>query len=110
MRHPRRHAGTFIFTFRMGNVTDVVFCVQGRLQDFVDRGVVSLSKTKHLILDEADRMLDMGFEPQIRKLVLERDMPPKHARQTLMFSATFPDSIQNLAKVSFFQSSYGQVD
>ena len=102
MRHPRRHAGTFIFYFRMGNVTDVVFCVQGRLQDFVDRGVVSLSKTKHLILDEADRMLDMGFEPQIRKLVLERDMPPKHARQTLMFSATFPDSIQNLAKVSFF--------
>ena len=81
---------------------DILVATPGRLQDFVDRGVVSLSKTKHLILDEADRMLDMGFEPQIRKLVLERDMPPKHARQTLMFSATFPDSIQNLAKVSFF--------
>ena len=87
-----------------------MFCVHGRLQDFVDRGVVSLSKTKHLILDEADRMLDMGFEPQIRKLVLERDMPPKHARQTLMFSATFPDSIQNLAKVSSFLSLHGQLD
>ena len=43
-------------------------------------------------------MLDMGFEPQIRKLVLQRDMPAKHLRQTFMFSATFPNSIQTLAK------------
>ena len=77
---------------------DILVATPGRLTDFVDRGVVSLSQTKRLILDEADRMLDMGFEPQIRKLVLERDMPPKHERQTLMFSATFPDSIQKLAK------------
>ena len=54
---------------------DILVATPGRLTDFVDRGVVSLSNTKHLILDEADRMLDMGFEPQIRKLVLERDMP-----------------------------------
>ena len=77
---------------------DILVATPGRLQDFVDRGVVSLSNTKRLILDEADRMLDMGFEPQIKKLVLERDMPPKHDRQTLMFSATFPESIQKLAK------------
>jgi ATP-dependent RNA helicase DDX3X len=77
---------------------DVLVATPGRLTDFVDRGVVSLSNTKRLILDEADRMLDMGFEPQIKKLVLERDMPPKHLRQTLMFSATFPESIQKLAK------------
>ena len=77
---------------------DILVATPGRLQDFVDRGVVSLAGTKHLVLDEADRMLDMGFEPQIRKLVLQRDMPPKHARQTLMFSATFPQSIQQLAK------------
>ena len=77
---------------------DVLVATPGRLTDFVDRGVVSLARVKHLILDEADRMLDMGFEPQIRKIVLQRDMPPKHARQTLMFSATFPDSIQKLAR------------
>ena len=77
---------------------DVLVATPGRLQDFVDRGVVLFAATKHLVLDEADRMLDMGFEPQIRKLVLQRDMPAKHLRQTLMFSATFPNSIQTLAK------------
>ena len=47
-----------------------------------------------LILDEADRMLDMGFEEEIRKLASAEGMPPKDVRQTLMFSATFPDEIQ----------------
>ena len=84
---------------------DILVATPGRLQDFVDRGVVSFRETKHLILDEADRMLDMGFEPQIRKLVLQRDMPAKHNRQTLMFSATFPESIQNLAK-EFLRNGY----
>ena len=50
-----------------------------------------------LILDEADRMLDMGFEPEIRKMVETMGMPSKTARQTLMFSATFPEEIQKLA-------------
>ena len=49
------------------------------------------------ILDEADRMLDMGFEPEIRKIVEQHNMPEKGQRQTLMFSATFPEEIQRLA-------------
>jgi probable ATP-dependent RNA helicase DDX4 len=52
---------------------------------------------KYLILDEADRMLDMGFEPKIRELAENPDFPPKTERQTLMFSATFPEEIQRLA-------------
>lgn len=58
---------------------------------------VSLAKLKYLILDEADRMLDMGFGPDIRKIVEELGTPPKTERQTLMFSATFPEEIQRLA-------------
>ena len=58
---------------------------------------IGLSKVKFLILDEADRMLDMGFETDIRKLVEQLGMPAKDQRQTLMFSATFPEEIQKLA-------------
>ncbi|ESO91203.1 hypothetical protein LOTGIDRAFT_72314, partial [Lottia gigantea] len=69
----------------------------GRLLDTINKGKISLAKIKFLILDEADRMLDMGFEPDIRKLVETMGMPAKTERQTLMFSATFPEEIQKLA-------------
>ena len=70
----------------------------GRLVDFLDRGKISLEYCNFLCLDEADRMLDMGFEPQIRRIVEQDNMPPPGKRQTLMFSATFPKEIQMLAR------------
>eukprot|EP00842_Homolaphlyctis_polyrhiza_P002217 jgi/Hompol1/2997/HPOL_006287-RA len=68
----------------------------GRLVDIIERGRLSLENIRYLVLDEADRMLDMGFEPQIRRIVDGEDMPAE--RQTLMFSATFPRDIQMLAR------------
>ncbi|XP_056088931.1 DEAD-box helicase 3 X-linked a isoform X1 [Rhinichthys klamathensis goyatoka] len=70
----------------------------GRLVDMMERGKIGMDYCKYLVLDEADRMLDMGFEPQIRRIVEQDTMPPKGARQTMMFSATFPKEIQILAR------------
>lgn len=77
---------------------DLLVATPGRLVDLIERGRISLSNIKYLVLDEADRMLDMGFEPQIRRIVEGEDMPSVQGRQTLMFSATFPRDIQMLAR------------
>lgn len=77
---------------------DLLVATPGRLVDLIERGRISLMNIKYLILDEADRMLDMGFEPQIRRIVEGEDMPRVDERQTLMFSATFPRDIQMLAR------------
>jgi ATP-dependent RNA helicase DDX3X len=77
---------------------DLLSATPGRLVDLLERGRISLANIKYLVLDEADRMLDMGFEPQIRRIVEGEDMPDVRGRQTLMFSATFPREIQHLAK------------
>ncbi|KAL6517048.1 DEAD-box ATP-dependent RNA helicase 52B [Orobanche hederae] len=76
---------------------DILVATPGRLVDMVEREKVSLRKIKYLALDEADRMLDMGFEHQVRKIVQQMEMPPPGSRQTMLFSATFPDEIQRLA-------------
>jgi ATP-dependent RNA helicase DDX3X len=79
--------------------SDIVTATPGRLTDFINRGVVTMSEVYYLVLDEADRMLDMGFEPQIREIVQRTDMPSaSDGRMTLMFSATFPKEIQRLAQ------------
>ncbi|XP_030642832.1 DEAD-box helicase 3 X-linked a isoform X2 [Chanos chanos] len=70
----------------------------GRLVDMMERGKIGLDYCNYLVLDEADRMLDMGFEPQIRRIVEQDTMPAKGMRQTMMFSATFPKEIQILAR------------
>ncbi|BAF28584.1 DEAD-box ATP-dependent RNA helicase 52C [Oryza sativa Japonica Group] len=76
---------------------DILVATPGRLVDLLERARVSLQSIRYLALDEADRMLDMGFEPQVRRIVEQMDMPPPGARQTMLFSATFPKEIQRMA-------------
>ncbi|KAJ8659890.1 hypothetical protein O0I10_004483 [Lichtheimia ornata] len=77
---------------------DLLVATPGRLVDLIERARISLTNIRYLVLDEADRMLDMGFEPQIRRIVEKEDMPGVQDRVTLMFSATFPRDIQYLAR------------
>jgi ATP-dependent RNA helicase DDX3X len=76
---------------------DLLVATPGRLVDLIERGRLSMENVKFMVLDEADRMLDMGFEPQIRRIVEQEGMPHRDVRQTMMFSATFPANIQRLA-------------
>lgn len=66
---------------------DIIAATPGRLNDFISRGHISLGMVEVLVLDEADRMLDMGFIPQVRRIV--RTTPHRERRQTMLFSATF---------------------
>lgn len=81
--------------FQLSSLAGAEICIAtpGRLIDFISGREVSLRNCSYLVLDEADRMLDMGFEPQIRDIV-ETIRPD---RQTLMWSATWPSEIRNLA-------------
>ena len=75
---------------------DVLVATPGRLIDFLDRNIVSLKSVEVLVIDEADRMLDMGFIPDVRRIVFQT--PHKRQRQTLFFSATFNDDVMRLAQ------------
>ncbi len=72
---------------------DIICACPGRLLDHVGRGTIDLSSVEVLVLDEADHMFDMGFLPEVRKIV--KHLPAK--RQTLLFSATMPNEIRSLA-------------
>ena len=73
---------------------DIIVACPGRLLDLINQGYVKLGKVDVLVLDEADRMLDMGFLPDIKRILSH--VPKK--RQTMLFSATFPREIEALAK------------
>jgi ATP-dependent RNA helicase RhlE len=73
---------------------EIAVACPGRLIDLMDQGEIDLSRLEVLVLDEADRMFDMGFLPDIRKIM--KRLPKK--RQTLLFSATMPDDIRELVK------------
>ena len=77
---------------------NIVVATPGRLLQFIRDETLSLKNLKFLVLDEADRMLEMGFRQDIDDVIKHPMMPPKFSRQTLMFSATFPDEIQTAAK------------
>jgi len=74
---------------------DLLVATPGRLLDFINRRVIDLSRVEVLVIDEADRMLDMGFIPDVRRIVYKT--PHKRQRQTLFFSATFNDDVMRLA-------------
>jgi ATP-dependent RNA helicase DBP3 len=74
---------------------DIVVATPGRLNDLINEGYANLSKAKYVVLDEADRMLDKGFEDEIRKII--NTTPNLGKRQTLMFTATWPESVRTLA-------------
>lgn len=76
---------------------NILIATPGRLLDFVEKDKVSFENVKYLVLDEADRMLDMGFLPDITRVATHSSMPKKGERITLMFSATFPDQVQHMA-------------
>ncbi len=74
---------------------DVIIATPGRLLDFKNQGILSLKSVEILVIDEADRMLDMGFMPDMRKIVYST--PHKDKRQTLFFSATVTPDVERLA-------------
>lgn len=86
---------TQIAELKKGQV-DCLVATPGRLKDLIEQGECDLSQVAHLVLDEADRMLDMGFEEDVR-YIISQCLPKNKGRQTAMFSATWPAVIQEIA-------------
>ncbi|RKO86325.1 P-loop containing nucleoside triphosphate hydrolase protein, partial [Blyttiomyces helicus] len=77
---------------------DILVATPGRLKDLMGKNRVSLRRIRFLVVDEADRMLDQGFEPDVRYIVEGSDMRKDESRRTAMYSATFPPPIRRMAR------------
>ena len=86
---------------------DIVAATPGRLMDHMRNGAVNFDKLDTLVLDEADRMMDMGFWPDVRRIVSA--LPDTAARQTLLFSATMPEEVMKLADEVLCDAKFVQV-
>ena len=86
---------------------DIVVATPGRLMDHQRNGAVNFDRVDTLVLDEADRMMDMGFWPDVRRIV--STLPPAEKRQTLLFSATMPEDVMKLADEVVCDSKYVQI-
>jgi ATP-dependent RNA helicase RhlE len=86
---------------------DIVVATPGRLMDHMRNAAVSFDKLDTLVLDEADRMMDMGFWPDVRRIVAT--LPDTAARQTLLFSATMPEEVMKLADEVVCDAKYVQI-
>merc|ERR1719491_2166048 len=88
---------------------EIVIATPGRLIDHLEQGNTNLKRVTYLVMDEADRMLDMGFEPQLRKICSQI----RPDRQVLMWSATWPKAVETLAKdylLDYYQVTVGSLD
>lgn len=93
--------GGVFFGYQLSKVEkgcNILVATPGRLLHFLESKNISLEKVKYFVLDEADRMLDMGFEKSIREILEKGKVREKNDHCTFMFSATFPDEIQRLAQ------------
>ena len=79
----------------LSSPVDLLVATPGRLLDFVKSHVINLSNVDTLVIDEADRMLDMGFIPDVRRIMSY--LPPKNKRTTMLYSATLDDTVMRLA-------------
>ena len=102
---------------RMANhMVPILVACPGRLQDYLQSGDIHVGNVSYFVLDEADRMLDMGFEPQINAIVgyLRENSDESFNRQTVMFSATWPREVQSMAarflRPQFLQLNVGDKD
>lgn len=89
-------------------LVDIVIATPGRLIDFVLRRDIYINQVETLVLDEADRMLDMGFMPQVKQIM--RHVPAVEFRQTQLFSATFNQDILNLAYHWTYEPVYAEIE
>ena len=87
---------------------DLLVATPGRLLDFCNQHVIDLTKVDTLVIDEADRMLDMGFIPDVRRIMGR--LPPKDKRATMLYSATLTDSVMELASQWMEQPFKAEVD